>query len=96
MDRNWFPGGQGAILEEGDATSIPEPPDVPANPAEAVWLFQAAADRGSILAMRNLGVMYETGQGVAADQRRAIEYYRKAAAGGDDVAAGELRRLGVR
>jgi TPR repeat protein len=66
-----------------------------ANPAEAVRLFQAAADRGSAAAMRNLGIMYETGQGVRADRRRAIDYYRKAAEAGDDSARSELERLGV-
>ena len=53
---------------------------VRANPAEAVRMFQAAADRGSAAAMRNLGIMYEAGQGVPADRKKAIDYYRKAVA----------------
>ncbi len=47
------------------------------------------------LALRNLGVMYETGQGVRADRRKAIEFYRRAAEAGDEGARQELQRLGV-
>ena len=67
-----------------------------ANPAEAVRLFQLAADKGSVAAMRNLGIMYEAGQGVAADRKKAVDYYRKAAAAGDEASRGDLQRLGAR
>ena len=46
--------------------------------------------------MRNLAIMYETGQGVRADKGKAIDFYRKAAAAGDDTARNELQRLGAR
>ena len=46
--------------------------------------------------MRNLAIMYESGQGVRADRKRSVDWYRKAAAAGDDVSREELARLGVR
>ena len=46
--------------------------------------------------MRNLGLMYETGQGVRADRTKAVDFYRKALAAGDAAARDELQRLGVR
>ena len=38
----------------------------------------------------------ETGQGVKADRKKAVEWYRKAAEAGDEAARGELERLGAR
>jgi TPR repeat protein len=45
--------------------------------------------------MRNLCIMYETGQGARADRKAAIDWYRKALAAGDQAARDELARLGV-
>jgi TPR repeat protein len=45
--------------------------------------------------MRNLAIMYETGNGVRADRKKAIDWYRKAVQAGDDAARGELTRLGA-
>ena len=59
-------------------------------------LFQTAADKGSALALRNLGLMYEAGQGVPANRAKALDYFRKAVAAGDDGAQDELARLGAR
>lgn len=44
--------------------------------ARAAW--ENAAEAGNGEAMHNLGVLYETGDGVAADPARAIEWYRRA------------------
>jgi TPR repeat protein len=45
--------------------------------------------------MESLGGMYEHGYGVAKDLEKAIYWYCKAAALGDDDAKKDLKRLGV-
>ena len=50
---------------------------------EMFTLFQTGADRGDATSMRNLGITYEIGHGVAQDYARARDWYEKAAAKGD-------------
>jgi TPR repeat protein/serine/threonine protein kinase len=50
-----------------------------ADTAEAVRWYRKAADAGSALAMSNLGVMYNSGNGVQQDQAEAFRWFRKAA-----------------
>jgi TPR repeat protein len=40
--------------------------------------------------------MYEEGTGVHRDERRALEFYRKACAAGDDVGCKNADNLGTR
>jgi TPR repeat protein len=42
-----------------------------------IW-NRKAADRGSVLAQANLGIMYEQGRGVPKDDAQAVAWYRKA------------------
>lgn len=52
---------------------------VPANQAEAVACFQAAAEKGNLSAGLELGRMYRLGQGVKKDDRLAVQYLSPAA-----------------
>jgi TPR repeat protein len=61
---------------------------------EALHWFRRAAEAGRASAMRQLGLMYEEGRGVAKDETQALEWYRKAAAAGSDEAREALSRLG--
>ncbi len=45
--------------------------------------FSALANQGNPLAQYNLGVMYEFGQGIAANDSQAVAWYRRAADQGD-------------
>ncbi len=74
----------------------PEHPAPPTNCATAIratdWsaatsLCQAEADRGSASAARQLGVMYERGNGVGQSDSAAAAWYRKAATAGDAQSA---------
>ncbi len=47
----------------------------------AEW-FRKAADKGDAKAQYNLGMAYDTGQGVTQDYKQAAEWYRKAAVQG--------------
>ncbi len=60
--------------------------------AEALRLFQKAADQGDAQAQYNLGWMYDKGKGVARDSRQAVHWWKKAADQGD---AGAQNNLGV-
>jgi hypothetical protein len=62
------------------------------NPAEAVKWYRMAADQGYAHAQCNLGVCYDTGQGVAKDPVEAVRWMRKAAEQGH---AGAQFNLGV-
>jgi TPR repeat protein len=52
---------------------------VPQDLAEALRLYQRAAERGLAPAYFNLGMMYELGRGVPADAASAFRSYLKAA-----------------
>ncbi len=47
---------------------------------------QKAAEQGDAMAQFNLGVMYNTGRGVAQDYKQAVAWFRKAAEQGDAMA----------
>ena len=49
--------------------------------AEKSW--RKAAEQGDAAAQHNLGVMYDSGQGVTQDYAEALKWYRKAADQGD-------------
>ena len=53
------------------------------NKAKAAKLFRKAAEQGHASSQFNLGVMYETGQGVPEDKAEATKWIRKAAEQGD-------------
>ena len=48
------------------------------NYGAALKQFGKAADRGNVDALLKLGRMYETGTGVTQDQKKALEFYRRA------------------
>ncbi|MDD3597586.1 tetratricopeptide repeat protein [Sulfuricurvum sp.] len=50
--------------------------------AHAVELYRALADTNNTAAIRQLGIMYEKGQGVKTDAAKAMHYYKTAAANG--------------
>ena len=56
-------------------------------------LWQISADKGDPLATYRLGQLYETGMGVPADARRALQLYTQAAAAGVPGAAESLKAL---
>jgi len=45
--------------------------------------------------MNNLAALYEKGDGVEKDEQKAIEWFRKAAKLGNEVAKQNLARLGI-
>ena len=51
--------------------------------ARALRFFVEGAEGGHIRAMYNLGLMFETGDGVAIDLHKSLSWYRKAAEKGD-------------
>ncbi len=57
---------------------------------EAAGLFMLAAEQGHVDAENNLGAMYYTGEGVARDEQKAIEWFEKAAAQGNEEAQANL------
>ncbi len=54
----------------------------PREQTNAVLALQASAEKGQPLAEYNLAVCYDTGCGVARDEKRAMELYQKSAAHG--------------
>ena len=59
--------------------------------------LKALAEKGDAKAQTNLGLMYETGEGVEKDDKEAVKWYRKAAEQGDDAAQfniGQMYRNG--
>ncbi|KAH3763391.1 sel1 repeat family protein [Pelomyxa schiedti] len=59
---------------------------------KAVNLYQRAADAGNAMAMCNLGVCYQYGNGVDKDMNKAVTLYQRAAAAGNTMA---MCKLGV-
>ena len=45
-------------------------------------MFKEASEKGNIAATFNLGIIYAKGRGVEIDEKKAFEYYKKAAFGG--------------
>ena len=50
--------------------------------AKAAYWYRKASEKGSAIAMNNLGVLYAKGRGVGRDEVQAVSWYRKAAAKG--------------
>ena len=46
---------------------------------KAARLYQRAVALGDVVAMYNLGVVYDCGNGVKLDKKKAVKYYRMAA-----------------
>jgi len=62
--------------------------------AEAMRWYRIAADQGSAEAQFEIGVLYDTGQGVAQDAAEAMRWYQRAADQGFAPAhAGQCRRV---
>lgn len=64
----------------------------------ALPLFKKAAKSGNAEAQLTLGLMYETGMGVKADEKEAFSWYEKSAKQGYDMgqlALGDCYRRGV-
>src|ERR1700677_83309 len=59
----------------------------------AVTWYRKAADLGNTDAMRNLGVAYESGNGVSKDTALALRWYHKSADLGDTEATLQVHRL---
>jgi TPR repeat protein len=59
----------------------------------AMNYYLIAANKGDSRAQNNIGVMYEKGLGVPKSKAKALKWYRKAAAQGDEVAQEHVKRL---
>jgi TPR repeat protein len=57
--------------------------------------WQKSVGAGNAKAMYNIGDLYEKGEGVAQDQQKAIIWYRKAAALGEERAKKRLADLAL-
>jgi len=56
------------------------------NYEKALDIWQILSNRGNLIAINNLGFMYERGYGVTRNQKKAVALYKKAAEGGIAVA----------
>ena len=74
-----------AALYDDPASGLPD------NPGEQARLTRMAAETGHPSAMAAMGVLYETGRGVAKSPEAAVDFYVRALESGD-VAFEELRR----
>jgi len=61
-------------------------------PNAAKW-FEKAAERGVVDSQFNLGVLFESGQGLPLDEEAALVWYSIAGAQGDQMAAGRVNIL---
>jgi len=61
--------------------------------AKAAASFRQAAARGNTEATRRLGFMYYHGEGVAQDNKRAVDLFEQSAAAGDVVSASNLAKM---
>ena len=62
----------------------------------AAELYRKAADMGNKTAMNNLGMCYHNGQGVSRDEAKGIEWYKKAAAAGNEGSQKWLTERGIK
>jgi len=79
----------------GGTVAASRPTSEPADVQEkttVVDAYRRAAEAGSSDGMFNLGLMYDSGQGVAKDDMQAIRWYRKAAEAGNSYG---MNNLGV-
>jgi hypothetical protein len=63
---------------------------VPQDDVQAASWFREAANHGDALAQKDLGALYNNGQGVSPDYSQAVYWYRKAATQGDADAQFQL------
>ena len=56
--------------------------------------YRIGADKGNAYAQYSLGYCYEQGQGVKSNRYRAIDWYKKAAAQGNESAEKALKKMG--
>jgi TPR repeat protein len=63
------------------------------DPARSARLYQQAAKAGDAAAQNNIAELYETGRGVPADLKQAVDWYRKSAESGFAPAQFNLGRL---
>lgn len=84
--RNWAVSNNKAVLLTGAALYL----DSRGRPADAVTWYGHAADSGDTLAMRNLALLLDAGERVAADHARATALLEKASAAGDLTARAML------
>tara|TARA_B110000003_G_scaffold270167_1_gene302205 strand:- start:118 stop:1509 length:1392 start_codon:yes stop_codon:yes gene_type:complete len=61
----------------------------------AFQLFSQSASIGNPEAARYLGIMYLRGKGVPKDSQKALEWFTKAAAGGDELAKKNVKTLQI-
>jgi TPR repeat protein len=66
---------------------------VPLDYTKAIFWLRNAADQHDSYAEYNLGFAYESGLGVPKDTQKAIEWYSKAANGGNPEASARLAGL---
>ena len=66
------------------------------NYVAAAELFRKSADMGDETAMNNLGMCYYYGQGVSRDEAKGIEWYKKAAAAGNEGSQKWLTDKGIK
>ena len=83
------------VAEPGDADSmfVDARATFPKNPQSAIALLGKAAAMAHVGAQKMLGIAYVEGHGVEPSRERAIEWFREAAAQGDDEAAYNLCAL---
>ena len=63
--------------------------------ARAYQLFIKSANAGNPESARYLGVMYLRGKGVEKDTQQALEWFSRAAQGGDELAKKNLKALQI-
>lgn len=56
------------------------------NYEKALEIWETLSNKGNLIAINNLGFMYERGYGVIRNQKKAVALYKKAAEGGIAVA----------
>jgi len=66
-----------------------------ANLGLAYELFYKSANRGDPESARYLGIMYLRGKGVQKDTQKALEWFTKAADGGDALARKNVKTLQI-
>jgi TPR repeat protein len=82
------------ILAGATDTFVELQPQMNDNTKKKVFaVFKTGADHGDASSMRNLGVTYQNGYGVAQDYGKAREWFEKAAAKGDADAMSNLGML---
>jgi TPR repeat protein len=70
----WFERGRNADTDYADHDTVDGKSD-----EQAFACYSRAAELGHAGALHNLGLMYESGRGIAKDETKAADYYRRAA-----------------